>query len=193
MRRVGKAKRRRRSRAPGPSFSDPQEVVGEPVDQLGGRSSETTGVVAPNRGGQVAPVDQPGRCVQERNEQVPVLVLEAPERVAHGLRGSAQLVLDDAQHPPLAAAIARPAQLVEPFGDESPNPLGREVRVAPRPTRRQSAAWRAPPRRHRGSWRGETGSASSPRGRIRSHQPEPRPAPESAQRRARAGYAEAPP
>ncbi|MBV9684159.1 MAG: hypothetical protein JO046_20375 [Solirubrobacterales bacterium] len=38
-------------------------------------------------------------------------------------------VLDDAQHPPLAAAIARPAQLVEPFGDESPNPLGREVRV----------------------------------------------------------------
>ena len=111
-----------------PQRRHPEEVIGEPIDQFARGSAETARMVATNDGGELALVDQPGRCVEQRDQQLAVLGLERLERRAHRLRRGGELALDHIEH--LARVLAsRARQLVEPFGHEPPNPLGGEVRV----------------------------------------------------------------
>ena len=86
---------------------DAQEVVGEAVDQLARRSAETAGVVAADRGGQLALVDQAGRRVEQRDQQLSMLVLEGPERGPHRLGRPGQLILHDRRAPICPVADGR--------------------------------------------------------------------------------------
>ncbi len=80
---------------------DAHEVVGQAVDQLVRRPAQPAGVVAAECLGQLAIVDQPGRRVEQRDQQRTVMLLERGKRRRHLLGWRGELLLDRAENRPV--------------------------------------------------------------------------------------------